>query len=103
MPLTIGGIDTRSGLGLLPQQVRTKMSKLQKLTRLETGPIQLGDDWPGVVIRGDDAIGYTTALRRVVHRIAEIDDASLDDASLDDAVKLAELADLLESCRVTHS
>lgn len=74
------------------------MSKLQKLTRLETGPIQLGDDWPGVVIRGDDAIGYATALWRVVHRLAEIDDASLDDVG-----KLAELVDLLESCRVTHS
>ena len=76
------------------------MSELQKLTevgRLETGPIQLGDDWPGVFIRGDDAIGYTTALRRVVHRLVEFDDDGLG------VVKLAELVDLLASCRITHS
>lgn len=32
------------------------------MSRPETGPMQFGDDWPGVFIRGDDALGYYTAL-----------------------------------------
>jgi hypothetical protein len=38
------------------------MKKHQKIpldgARPGTGPMQFGDDWPGVFIRGDDAIGY---------------------------------------------
>jgi hypothetical protein len=30
--------------------------------RVETGPIQFGDDWPGVFIRGDNALFYANAL-----------------------------------------
>lgn len=40
--------------------------KLQKINtdnlgRAETGPIQIGDDWPGVFIRGDNAL-YTAMM-----------------------------------------
>ena len=31
--------------------------------RVETGPVQFGDDWPGVFIRGDNAFGFAMALR----------------------------------------
>ena len=31
--------------------------------RIGTGPLQIGDDWPGVFIRGDDALGYVSAFR----------------------------------------
>jgi hypothetical protein len=30
--------------------------------RVESGPIQFGDDWPGVWIRGDDALGMAGML-----------------------------------------
>ena len=32
------------------------------MNRPETGPIQLGDDWPGTFIRGDDSFFYATCL-----------------------------------------
>lgn len=34
--------------------------------RVESGPIQFGDDWPGVFIRGDNALGYALALRGIL-------------------------------------
>jgi hypothetical protein len=66
-------------------------------TRLETGPMQFSDDWPGVFVRGDDALGYALALRRAVERLVEIDSPSVDVA------KLADLVELLGSCRVRQS
>lgn len=42
------------------------MSKVRKLPgvddRVETGPVQFGDDWPGIFIRGDNAMHYALAL-----------------------------------------
>lgn len=32
--------------------------------RVETGPTQIGDDWPGVFIRGDNAAYYAMMLRQ---------------------------------------
>jgi hypothetical protein len=34
--------------------------------RAETGPMQFGDDWPGVFIRGDNAMGMAIALEVVL-------------------------------------
>jgi hypothetical protein len=34
--------------------------------RMETGPIQFDDDWPGVFLRGDNAIGFGLHLRAVL-------------------------------------
>jgi len=34
--------------------------------RVETGPLQVGDDWPGVFIRGDDAAGFAHALSSAI-------------------------------------
>ncbi len=34
--------------------------------RPETGPMQFGDDWPGVFIRGDNAAAHAMLLRRVI-------------------------------------
>ena len=43
------------------------MSKIRKIdveleSRVETGPVQFGDDWPGIFIRGDNAMWYRYAL-----------------------------------------
>ena len=38
------------------------------MSRVETGVLQVGDDWPGVFIRGDNALmGYAPALRTILH------------------------------------
>lgn len=46
------------------------MTEARKLpaadVRVETGPVQFGDDWPGVFIRGDDAFGFLAALKGVM-------------------------------------
>jgi hypothetical protein len=60
--------------------------------------MQFGDDWPGVFIRGDDALGYASTLRRTVERLVEVDSSSVDVARLADL-----LVELLGSCRVTQS
>ena len=30
--------------------------------RVETGPLQINDDWPGIFIRGDNAMHYAYSL-----------------------------------------
>ncbi len=46
------------------------MSDIRKLpatdVRVETGPIQFGDDWPGTFIRGDNAAYYAAHLKRLI-------------------------------------
>lgn len=46
------------------------MSEIRKLPaqaeRVETGPVQFGDDWPGVFIRGDNAAYYAMLLGQVI-------------------------------------
>lgn len=39
--------------------------------RVETGPVQFGDDWPGVFIRGDSAFAYAMALRAMLRGTAD--------------------------------
>jgi hypothetical protein len=77
------------------------MKRYQKIpldnARPQTGPMQFGDDWPGVFIRGDDALGYALAVRRAVETLVEVDSSSVDLA------RLANLVELLGSCRVLHS
>jgi hypothetical protein len=34
--------------------------------RVETGPIQFGEDWPGTFIRGDNAAYYVMCLEAVL-------------------------------------
>lgn len=34
-------------------------------TRVETGIVQFGNDWPGVFIRGDNAMGYALSLENL--------------------------------------
>jgi hypothetical protein len=35
--------------------------------RVETGPTQFGDDWPGVFIRGDNAAYYAMNLQNLLN------------------------------------
>lgn len=43
----------------------TKLSEL--VERAETGPMQFGDDWPGVFIRGDQALYLAHILKMHLH------------------------------------
>lgn len=59
--------------------------------RPETGPMQFGDDWPGVFIRGDNAFCYAMCVRRAIELCG------------DDFIMSSELrclARILESCVV---
>lgn len=40
----------------------------QETPRVESGPIQFGDDWPGVFIRGDDCAYYNLLLTNVLKK-----------------------------------
>jgi len=55
------------------------VTKLQKITveglqeRIETGPLQINDDWPGTFIRGDNAAYYAMMLGDILSNIREED------------------------------
>lgn len=40
-------------------------------TRVENGPVQFGDDWPGVFIRGDSAGYYAMTLRTLLEPVPD--------------------------------
>ena len=60
--------------------------------RLETGPVQMPDDWPGIFIRGDNAMNYGFQLILA----AEALEGNLDEGLLSD--QLRNLSRLLMSC-----
>lgn len=57
------------------------MLKVKKLSnqkkRVETGPIQFGEDWPGLFIRGDNCIYHSMYLRIVLESIKDSQDKLL--------------------------
>jgi hypothetical protein len=60
------------------------MQYLPVADRLDSGPLKVGNDWPGVFIRGDEAMGFVTILKSVKIEYNAAD----------------ELIKLLESCHV---
>lgn len=61
-----------------------------EMTRPETGPIQFGDDWHGVFIRGDNAMHYAKWLRAAIEE---------DMQDIWGKTMLHGLLDVLESCK----
>jgi hypothetical protein len=59
--------------------------------RMESGPLRFGEDWPGIFLRGDDALFFAKAVRRTI--------ILMGDGWLDKMMMQA-LADTLESCSV---
>lgn len=41
------------------------------MKRVETGPVQFPDDWPGVFIRGDNALAYAMYLNMLLEQVGE--------------------------------
>ena len=66
--------------------------------RIATGPLKFGDDWPGVFIRGDEALGYAGKLR-VLLAGAEKRATDLSQDEIAAWMRVEQLAALLESCR----
>jgi|AmaraimetFIIA100_FD_contig_121_44330_length_1132_multi_4_in_0_out_0_3 hypothetical protein len=59
---------------------------------VRTGTLQFKADWPGIFIRGDDALNYAATIRALLK----------DPAASGRCGCLEELAELLESCRVSR-
>lgn len=71
--------------------------------RAETGPLQFGDDWPGVFIRGDNAMGFVQALRALLQGLEFSPPGSpaVPDAQRGWAIgSVGELVALLESSQI---
>jgi hypothetical protein len=68
---------------------------------VRTGVVQFKGDWPGIFIRGDDALGRAHAIRAVLRQTEEAQTRARETgASTSEWECLIELAELLESCRV---
>ena len=89
----MGGRNTTEG--------EMQIQKLPSSYRVETGRMQVEGDWPGVFIRGDDALGYSRALRQAFACLNDNPDIVIR-PELEGLVtalpRLQELADLLASC-----
>lgn len=44
--------------------------------RVETGPVQFGEDWTGLFIRGDNCFAYANALKAVLRGYANVFDTA---------------------------
>ena len=67
--------------------------------RIETGALAINDDWPGVFIRGDNAMHYAVCLKRLLSKI----ESQSDSTDLIDIVSLSavhSLVKLLDSSRI---
>lgn len=58
--------------------------------RVETGPTQFGNDWPGLFIRGDDALALAMYLRDVLRAFGDSHGTMLAISTMY-ATKLAEM------------
>lgn len=63
--------------------------------RVESGPIQFGDDWPGIFLRGDDANAMSFYLLSAIERLEK--NETLDPLTM---MYLKGLAETLGECRV---
>lgn len=61
-----------------------------KQTRIETGVVQFGDDWPCVVIRGDNAMYYAMQLKEFLQNPESISENAIAVAALEGLVSLLE-------------
>lgn len=51
------------------QKIQTQL--LEGNGRIETGPLQINDDWPGTFIRGDNSIYYATMLEQLLSNVKD--------------------------------
>ena len=63
-----------------------------------TGAVQFQGDWPGLFIRGDDAIFLRSAIRQLQERLGSTQDVAVSNALL----KLRSIADVIEQQVMVH-
>ena len=63
--------------------------------RIETGPLQINDDWPGVFIRGDQALHFAFTLKMILENRKDIKWHPIMEETV-----LKGLMDTLSSCEV---
>ena len=68
------------------------LSMPEGVQRVETGAVQFGDDWPGVYVRGDNALHMASLMRTA----AQLFRSSVDDEVT--ATQLDSYAKLMASC-----
>lgn len=67
--------------------------------RVETGALEINDDWPGVFIRGDNAMHYAVSLKQLLSKLeSHVDQSDVVDIISLSAVK--SLVKLLDSSRI---
>jgi hypothetical protein len=67
--------------------------------RVETGALEINDDWPGVFIRGDNAMHYAVCLKQLLAKL----ESQIDQNNVVDIVYLSavhSLVKLLDSSRI---
>lgn len=64
-----------------------KVAMPEGMTRPETGPMQFGDDWPGVFIRGDNAFHMAMLMRLGAKALRVSIDDELSATQLDNYAK----------------
>ena len=57
-----------------------------------TGAVQFRDDWPGLFIRGDEAVSIAMSIRALKSRLANIDDPVVGQALFN----LSRIADVID-------
>lgn len=70
--------------------MQIKKIEYNEKERVETGPIQFGNDWPGIFIRGDNCGYYVQCLVE----LKKYPDSSMAQSALDDIISL------LKKCQV---
>ena len=68
------------------------MTRIETDVRVPTGVVQFGEDWPGVFIRGDEAL----ALAQMLSLLPEL---GLSKKYTDDGSMIGGLIQTLRSCR----
>ena len=66
--------------------------------RVPTGPLKLGEDWPGIFIRGDEALGMASDMKKLADAIDRGDEAVIKSSPR----YLRRIASILEACRTTR-
>ena len=60
-----------------------------------TGPLKIGEDWPGIFIRGDEALAMASALKNIADAVERGDEAVIEASPK----YLRWIASVLEACR----
>jgi hypothetical protein len=87
------------------QKIKANLSKIPcpfgtrpHADRIETGALQINDDWPGVFLRGDYSFACVIYLNQAISILEKMEDSKNMDIFLIPTLK--DLEDLLMSCRV---